>query len=114
MMIKNEILAILGEGVHTAFRKGADGGGAHEVWVTIKNMEANQYNATIEFLVAGLDFMGYEVRQKLVPPPHQNPDLPKLLRALGTSPNARLLKHNVILDAAADELEHWRKQAGQP
>lgn len=34
-----------------------------------------------------------------------NKDLPKLLRAMAQSEDAKLYKHDVILNAAADELE---------
>lgn len=35
----------------------------------------------------------------------QNPDLPKLLRALAGGTDAKARKHDVIFNAAADELE---------
>lgn len=42
------------------------------------------------------------------PSPQLNPDLPKLLRAIAASVEAKHLQHDVIFNAAADELDHWR------
>lgn len=43
----------------------------------------------------------------------KNEALPKLLRAIAAGSQAKENRHDVILNAAADELEFWRSRPGQ-
>jgi UPF0288 family protein (methanogenesis marker protein 3) len=47
---------LLGEGVHTMFRKGIDAPGAWKIWVLIRDLPNDKWYAGIDWLWAGLGF----------------------------------------------------------
>lgn len=51
----------LGEGFHTAFRKGVDGKGSHQVWLAIHAMTGDGYGEAVAWLRSSLDY-GWEGR----------------------------------------------------
>jgi hypothetical protein len=61
---EQHIRSILAETVHTAFRKGCDGGGSFQVWTAIRNMDNDQWGNAIEWMIYCLDVSGYEIKQK--------------------------------------------------
>jgi hypothetical protein len=106
--------SLLAEAIHTAFRKGAEGEHAITIHAAIRDMPSEQWGNALAFILDCMDSMGWELRQKLEPPTYPNPDLTKMLRAIGESTDAKALKHDVIFNAAADELDHWRGQWSPP
>jgi hypothetical protein len=50
---------LIGEGLHTALRKGCDGGG--DAWQAIHDLPDGAWTAALSFLVSGLRSMGYEL-----------------------------------------------------
>lgn len=58
------IESLFAETVHTAFRKGCDGGGSHEVWTAIGKMQPSQWRNAIGWMLWALDQSGIEVRVK--------------------------------------------------
>jgi hypothetical protein len=50
----DELNDFLAETVHTAFRKGCDGGGSAEVWNAIKRMDPTQWASACDWMIWAL------------------------------------------------------------
>ncbi len=66
--------AIIAEVVHTAFRKGCDGG--MDVWREIHKMDTKDWSDAISYIVDTIEESGFELVQK--GPPTKSPDLRKM------------------------------------
>lgn len=86
--------------------------GTPVAWLGMPAEAALQLANALLQRVNEITLLGWELRKKLQHPKYPNPDLPKLLRAVAASSAAMATEQCVILKTAADELEHWRKQAG--
>lgn len=53
---------LLGEGFHTAFRKGVEG--YSDIHQSISSMKADDWDAVLEYVVDGFDFMGFQLVHK--------------------------------------------------
>ena len=51
----DDLRATLGEGVHTAFRKGGDGPTSSKIWNLIRDMPQDEWGAVLDFLTYGID-----------------------------------------------------------
>jgi len=56
---------LLGEGFHTAFRKGVDGKGSGTVWDAIRDMTDDGYSDAIDYVLYALDYMGYKLCEEV-------------------------------------------------
>lgn len=54
-MSREDFLSMLGEGIHTAFRKGTDCKQAHQIWALIDEMESEDWMAVLEFVTWGFE-----------------------------------------------------------
>ena len=61
----DEARHILAETVHTAFRKGADGPGAHAVWTAIRDIPREEWHNALCWMLWCFNEMGWELRKKL-------------------------------------------------
>jgi hypothetical protein len=52
----DELRDHLAETVHTSLRKGCDGGGSHEAWKAIRDMDPEQWSAAVEWMVWALRY----------------------------------------------------------
>jgi len=53
---------LLGEGFHTAFRKGVEG--HSDIHESITKMDPSDWDAVLEYVVDGLDYMGFQLVHK--------------------------------------------------
>jgi hypothetical protein len=49
-----EFVDYLGEGMHTAFRKGGDGPRSSQVWNLINDMSPEEWHGVVQFLADGM------------------------------------------------------------
>jgi hypothetical protein len=56
-----EAASLIGEGVHTGLRKGTDAEGAHDLWEAIRKSDDGAWGAALEYMVSGLESMGYRL-----------------------------------------------------
>lgn len=75
---REELLGILGEGIHTSLRKAGSSEQADDAWHAINEMPPDDWRSVLTFLVDGLESMG--VRISRTPPTH---DAPKSARTQG-------------------------------
>ena len=47
---KKEVKEVLGEGFHTAFRKAIEGYTANDIWILIKELPDEEWNAILDFV----------------------------------------------------------------
>jgi hypothetical protein len=59
----DEASSVIGEGLHTGFRKGTDAPEAHDLWVAIKNSD-RAWSEALDFLVRGLGEMNLALCRK--------------------------------------------------
>lgn len=62
---KDEAKSIIGEGLHTGFRKGTDAPGSSKAWQAIAADDSGWSDA-LDYLIWGLDYMGLAVCKKEV------------------------------------------------
>lgn len=58
------ITSLLGEAFHTSLRKSCDGGGSHEAWLAIKEMDREQWSNALRWTLWCLRESGYDVIKK--------------------------------------------------
>lgn len=58
-MTKQEKVSLLGEAIHTGFRKGTDCKQAWPIWKLIDKMDADEWNAYLRYVLWGLTLMGF-------------------------------------------------------
>lgn len=58
---KEEVLSMLGEGIHTGLRKGTDAESAHDLWVAISNSNDGAWSDALDYALWGIQYMGYEI-----------------------------------------------------
>jgi hypothetical protein len=61
---KKEFREIIGEAIHTTFRKGCDAPEANEIWNLINNMSEEKWSEYLDFLVWGLEYSGFSFMLK--------------------------------------------------
>ncbi len=61
---KNEVLEILGETLHTAWRKGCDAPQSAEIWVLIKELPYGKWGDYIKWVVWELGEMGLSIQRR--------------------------------------------------
>lgn len=57
-MTRDDFRSLLGEGLHTAFRKATDCEEADDIWAAINNMDSSDWNAVLSFVVEGFEYGG--------------------------------------------------------
>ena len=53
----DEWASMIGEGIHTGFRKGTEHPRSHEYWTLIKEMPNELWNEVLDYCVSGLVYM---------------------------------------------------------
>ena len=106
--------SMLAEALHSAFQKGFGGRHVRTIEKAIAKMPNDEWSSALDRILLALGMYGWEVQRQhvLQPPKHTNPALPMLLRTIASSQGAKESGHDIIFNAAADELDHWRKQTG--
>lgn len=61
---EEDALSLLGEGIHTGFRKGTDAAGSSLAWRAISAPDSGWEDA-LKFFLDGLDFMGFAIVKKV-------------------------------------------------
>lgn len=56
---REDFSSMLGEGFHTAFRKGTDCPQAHPIWKLIQEMPPGEWSAVVEFVVSGMEYSDF-------------------------------------------------------
>ena len=65
-MTHGELKQILGETIHTAFRKGCDCPQASIVWNAINEMSPEYWDGFLEWVIWALNSMGLSIRKKKI------------------------------------------------
>lgn len=63
-MTRDEFVEILGEGIHTAFRKATDCEQAHSIWKLIQEMPGKDWESVLNFVASGFESLFAEPTSK--------------------------------------------------
>lgn len=52
---RNELMSLLGEGFHTAFRKATSHERAYPIWTDIRKLPTDEWGSVLDFVMGGIE-----------------------------------------------------------